>query len=124
MAAGRAALMRILNDPPLYDRLEASGRTLEEGTRRNLRDLGLDYCCTRVGSMGSLFFTNRHVTNYEGARSCDTEQYARYFHAMLRRGVYLAPSQFEAFFVSAAHGDDEIEQTLALQREALAEIHA
>lgn len=124
MAAGRAALTRILNDPTLYDRLEASGRTLEEGTRKNFHDLGLDYCCTRVGSMGSLFFTNRRVTDYEGARSCDTKRYARYFHAMLRRGVYLAPSQFEAFFVSAAHGDDEIEQTLALQREALAEIHA
>ena len=124
MAAGRAALRLISNDPSLYDRLEALGRKLEEGIRRNLRDLGLDYCFTRVGSMGSLFFTDRRVTDYEGARSSDSQRYARYFHAMLKRGIYLPPSQFEAFFVSAAHGDDEIEQTIALQREALAEIHS
>lgn len=124
MAAGKAALARILNNAGLYDRLEALGRTLEEGIRRNLRDLNLDYCFARVGAMGTLFFTDRRVTDYEGARSCDAKRYAHYFHAMLKRGIYLPPSQFEAFFLSAAHGDDEIGQTLAAQREALAEIHS
>ena len=124
MAAGQAALTHIVHDAALYDRLEALGHALEEGVRKNLRDLGLDYCFTRVGAMGCLFFTPRRVTDFEGARSSDTKRYAQYFHAMLKRGIYLPPSQFEAFFLSSAHGDDEIEHTLAAQREALAEIHS
>jgi glutamate-1-semialdehyde 2,1-aminomutase len=72
--------------------------------------------------MGCLFFTNGRVVDYAGARRSDTALFARYFHAMLERGIYLAPSQFEAFFVSTHHGVAEIEQTLAAQREALKEI--
>lgn len=123
MAAGSAVLKRLFEDSDIYPRLEASGRKLEEGTKRNLRELGLDYCSTRVGSMGSLFFTDRRVMDYDGARSSDTGRYGRYFHAMLRRGIYLAPSQFEAFFLSTRHGDEEIERTLEAQRAALEEIH-
>ncbi len=123
MAAGLAVLRHIADDAGLYNRLEASGRRLAEGTEKNVSELGLDYYSTHVGSMGTLFFTTEHVANYSDARTCDTETYGRYFHEMLNRGVYLAPSQFEAFFLSVRHGEEEIERTLAAQREALTVIH-
>ncbi|MEX1054551.1 MAG: aminotransferase class III-fold pyridoxal phosphate-dependent enzyme, partial [Rhodothermales bacterium] len=122
MAAGLTVLRRIAKHPEVYDRLEKTGSTLEEGTRRNLNEVGLDFTTTRVGSMGCLFFTDGRVADYAGAKRSDTALFARYFHAMLERGIYLAPSQFEAFFVSTRHGVAEIEQTLAAQREALREI--
>ncbi|MEX0820930.1 MAG: glutamate-1-semialdehyde 2,1-aminomutase [Rhodothermales bacterium] len=123
MAAGNAVLKRLQEESGLFERLEETGRLLEEGTKRTLEELGLDYYTTRVGSMGSLFFTSERVTDYESARTSDTERYGRYFHAMLRRGVYLAPSQFEAFFFSTEHGKEEVDRTLQVQREALEEIH-
>jgi glutamate-1-semialdehyde 2,1-aminomutase len=73
--------------------------------------------------MAGLFFTPSHVTDFDTAKSCDTALYGRYFHAMLRHGVYLAPSQFEAYFFSTAHGERELEQTLSAQRAALEEVH-
>src|SRR5690606_21361948 len=121
MAAGFAVLKRLRNESDIYDRLERSSRRLADGTQKSLAELGLDYYVTQVGSMGTLFFTSDRVMDYGGATSCNTELYARYFHAMLRRGIYLAPSQFEAYFVSAAHGDDEIDRTLEAQRESLEE---
>jgi glutamate-1-semialdehyde 2,1-aminomutase len=119
MNAGHAMLRRILDDPGVYDRLERYSAALEDGTRRNLSDLGLDLQVTRVGSMHGLFFTGSEVTDYQSARSCDTAAFGRYFHAMLDRGIYLAPSQFEAYFVSASHGEEELERTLEAQRGAL-----
>ncbi len=119
MRAGYAVLRHIADTPDLYERLEAFGRALEEGTRANLDALGLGYHTTRVGSMGCLFFTEEKVIDYDTARRCDTAAYARYFHAMLREGVYLAPSQFEAFFFSTRHGEAELEKTLRAQRGAL-----
>ena len=68
--------------------------------------------------MGGLFFTDQPVTDFDSAQTCDTKRYGRYFHAMLEEGVYLAPSQFEAYFVSAAHGADELAHTLNAQRRA------
>jgi glutamate-1-semialdehyde 2,1-aminomutase len=70
--------------------------------------------------MGCLFFTDRPVTDYVTACKCDTGRYARYFHAMLDRGVYLAPSQFECFFVSTAHTTEQVERTVAAAQEAFA----
>lgn len=122
MAAGNAVLKRLQQESDLFDRLEETGRLLEEGTKRTLDELGLDYYTTRVGSMGSLFFTSDRVTDYTSARTSDTERYGRYFHAMLRRGIYLAPSQFEAFFFSTEHGMEEVDRTLQAQREALEEV--
>jgi glutamate-1-semialdehyde 2,1-aminomutase len=69
--------------------------------------------------MGCLFFTDERVVDYDPARHCDTASYARYFHAMLEQGVYLAPSQFEAYFFSTRHGDAELERTLLAQYRAL-----
>ena len=119
MHAGYAVLRRIADDPAVYDRLEQFGQVMEQATRRTLDFLGIDLYLTRVGSMGGLFFTDEPVTDFESAQRCDTERYGRYFHAMLEEGVYLAPSQFEAYFVSAAHGADELAHTLNAQRRAL-----
>ena len=120
MQAGLAVLRKIADTPDLYERLEAYGQALEEGTRANLRAAGADLYTTRVGSMAGLFFTSTKVVDYATARTCDTAAYGRYFHAMLRAGVYLAPSQFEAYFFSTRHGEAELERTLQAQRQALA----
>ena len=121
MKAGYTVLRKIADGLDVYDRLEAYGAALEEGTQSNLRALGLDYYTTRVGSMGCLFFTSEKVVDYDTASTCDAKAYGRYFHAMLRQGVYLAPSQFEAFFFSSRHGEAELAQTLKAQRKALEE---
>ncbi|MGH9660716.1 MAG: aspartate aminotransferase family protein, partial [Bryobacteraceae bacterium] len=71
----------------------------------------------RVGSMFTFFFTGRPVTDYESAKSADTAKFGKFFHGMLDRGVYLAPSQFEAAFLSAAHTDEDIGRTIEAARE-------
>ncbi len=119
MHAGYAVLRKIADTLDLYDRLEAFGAALEEGIRENLKALGLELYFTRVGAMATLFFTPERVVDYETARRCDTQRFARYFHAMLEEGIYLPPSQFEAFFFSTAHGEAELERTLSAQRRAL-----
>jgi len=124
MRAGHAVLSKIAEEKDtLYDELEAFGAALEEGTQDNLDALGLNYTTTRVGAMGSLFFTDQRVVDQETAQSTDTDRYAAYFHAMLEQGIYLPPSQFEAFFFGASHGEEELEATLKAQHEALKEIH-
>ncbi|HMB92477.1 MAG TPA: glutamate-1-semialdehyde 2,1-aminomutase [Rhodothermales bacterium] len=124
MQAGYAVLRKIADMPDLYDRLEQFGQRLEEGTRVNLEALNLPFYTTRVGSMGCLFFTAERVVDYDTASLCDTAAYARYFHAMLEQGVYLAPSQFEAFFFSTRHGEAELDHTLKAQRRALEGLQA
>jgi len=118
MAAGIETL-KILRRSGVYEALEAKSARLEKGTRENLRRTGLDLQTTRVGSMGCLFFVKEPVTDWASASRCNTKAYAAYFHAMLEDGIYLAPSQFEAFFVSLAHSDQEIDQTLEAQLAAL-----
>ncbi|MFW6085413.1 MAG: aspartate aminotransferase family protein, partial [Gemmatimonadota bacterium] len=78
---------------------------------------GIPVRWNQAGSMGSLFFTPEPVTDWTGAAAADRSRFARFFHAMLERGVYLAPSPFEAWFVSAAHDDDDIDRTLAAAAE-------
>ncbi len=118
MTAGIETL-ELLREPGFYEVLETRSARLAAGTEQNLKDLGLDLYTTRVGSMSCLFFTPERVTSWKTAAGCNTKAYAVYFHAMLDRGVYLAPAQFEAAFVSAAHTDADIEATLVAQREAL-----
>ena len=120
MAAGIATL-DMLGEPGLYDRLEALGARLERGMRAAIRDLERPLTFQRVGSMFCLYFRSGPVRNYEEAKGSDTRAFARFFHGMLRRGVYLAPSQFEAGFLSLAHTEVDIDRTLAAGREALAE---
>ncbi|MCY3765574.1 MAG: glutamate-1-semialdehyde 2,1-aminomutase [Gemmatimonadetes bacterium] len=118
MTAGFETLMQ-LREPGAYESLEGKSAALEAGFRENLKSLGLPFCLNRVGSMMTLFFTDRAVTRYEAAVACDQDAFARYFRLMLEQGVYLAPSQFEAAFVSLAHSDEDIDRTVKAQYTAL-----
>jgi len=104
--------------------MEAVSASLQEGLAKAAVDAGVRLCSNRVGSMMTLFFNEGPVTDFESASRSDTGLYARWFHGMLERGVYLAPSQFEAAFVSALHGEEEVESTLAAAREVFGELAA
>jgi len=117
MAAG-AALLDLLAKPGTYEALEASSARLEEGLRRAARDAGVAVTVNRAGSMVTVFFCASPVTDLASAKASDTKRFGRFFHAMLERGVYLPPAQFEAAFVSLAHGEAEIEATVAAAAEA------
>jgi glutamate-1-semialdehyde 2,1-aminomutase len=123
MAAG-AALLALLARPGMYDTLETRSACLEEGLRRGARDAGVTVTINRVGSMITVFFCPGPVTDYATAKASDTRRFGRFFHAMLERGVYLPPAQFEAAFVSLAHGEAEIEETIVAAAAAFREIGA
>lgn len=124
MAAGIATLKLIRDDATLYDRLEVLTRLLAEGLHEVFSKHGVPHRTAYAGSMFGFFFTNEQVADLLSAMTSDTALYAKFFHGMLDRGVYLAPSQFEAGFVSTAHTTREIERTLAAADAALAEIRA
>jgi glutamate-1-semialdehyde 2,1-aminomutase len=123
MAAGIAQL-ELLQAPGVYQQLEARSAQLADGVSAAAQAAGVPITQTRVGSMFCTFFTEQPVTDYTSATSSSTEQYARFFQAMLAQGVYLAPSQFEAGFLSLAHHQTEIEQTIQAARNAFANIAA
>jgi glutamate-1-semialdehyde 2,1-aminomutase len=112
----------IMAEDGVYRRMEAFASALETGLGTAAADAGLTVCSNRVGSMMTLFFTEGPVTDFQSATGSDTGKYANYFHGMLKRGVYVAPSQFEAAFVSSLHGDTELEATLKAARETLEEL--
>jgi glutamate-1-semialdehyde 2,1-aminomutase len=112
MAAG-AKVLEQLAQPGVYATLEARSARLEEGLKRAALDAGTTVSVNRVGSMITVFFCAGPVTDYTTAKQSDTKRFARFFHAMLARGVYLPPAQFEAAFVSLAHGEAEIDETVA-----------
>ncbi|MDY6914180.1 MAG: glutamate-1-semialdehyde 2,1-aminomutase [Planctomycetota bacterium] len=120
MAAGLATL-QALQAEGFYESLEERSAALGLGLEAAAReaDLADKVCINRVGSMLSCFFAPPPVTDYAGATVANTKAYATYFHAMLDAGIYLAPSQFEAMFVSAAHSDDDITQTASASAKAL-----
>ncbi|MDP4173985.1 MAG: glutamate-1-semialdehyde 2,1-aminomutase [Bacteroidota bacterium] len=119
MSAGYAALTYIKEHPEVYAILEEKSKYLEMGMKENLKKLGKNYALNRVASMMAMFFTERPVTDYEGAVSSNTELYGKYFHEMLKRGIYLAPAQFEAMFVSTAHTKDDLEKTVKAHYESI-----
>jgi len=121
MAAGLATL-RLLRDDTAYQRLEVRAIYLEDGLRRAAVESEIPAVLNRAGSMLALFFADAPVTDYAGAKRADSERYAAFFREMLARGVFLAPSQFEAAFVSLAHSDDDIAQTIEAAREALRQV--
>ena len=118
MAAG-VAMLKTLRGRQVYKKLETLGASLAEGLAESSRKAGVATSHTRVGSMMSMFFTDRPVRTYDDVKTSDAKRYARYFHAMLQRGVYFAPSQFEAAFVSAAHTAADLKKTVALSEEAM-----
>jgi glutamate-1-semialdehyde 2,1-aminomutase len=119
VAAGLATL-RALEAPGVYARLERSAARLEQGLRQAAAAAGVPLTVNRVGSMLTAFFTAGPVTDDASARRSDRERYARFFHAMLARSVYLAPSQFEAAFVSLAHTDADLDAAARAARESFA----
>ena len=108
MAAGLAMLHHLNDHPEVYQQLENSSNRIVADLRNVLNQLNLNYTINQVGSMYSLFFTAEEVYDYDSAKTCDTTLFGRYFRNMLERGVYLAPSQFETLFVSAALGEKEL----------------
>jgi glutamate-1-semialdehyde 2,1-aminomutase len=104
--------VEILAEEDVHARLEELSSSLERGMRENLQKLGLPYKLNRVGSMMSLFFTDGEVSDFATAADCDAAAFKRYFRGMMEQGIYLAPSAFEASFVSAAHEEADIERTL------------
>jgi glutamate-1-semialdehyde 2,1-aminomutase len=113
VAAGLAMLRHLKGHPAIYEQLESRAAVLAAAAPPGIT-------VNRVGSMFTFFFTAQPVTDYESAKRSDTARFARFFRAMLERGIYLPPSQFEAAFLSAAHTDDDIRQTVAAARESFA----
>ncbi len=121
MAAGLVTL-RKLKEPGVFEGLAARTDELVDLLRQTLRRLNLKYQVNQVGAMFTLFFTDRPVWNWDDAATCDAKRYAAFFHAMLKRGVHLVPSQFEACFMSAAHTAADVEATARAAQEALKEV--
>ncbi|MCI0463745.1 MAG: glutamate-1-semialdehyde 2,1-aminomutase [Gemmataceae bacterium] len=121
MAAGLATLRELRARPP-YQRLDKLGRTLAEGLGKAATEAGIPHQLARVGSMWTLFFASEPVRDYDTAKQSDTARFGKFFWAMMDRGVYLPCSQFEAAFLSTAHTEQHIKQTIAAAREALAEL--
>jgi glutamate-1-semialdehyde 2,1-aminomutase len=120
--AGLAILNLITNDLAVYDRLEEKGKIIADGIRKQVNQLGKNYTVNQLGSMITLFFTERPVNNFNDAKTSDLSLFAQYFQGMLRRGVYLPPSQFESWFISDAIQDEEINQILLASEETLTEM--
>ena len=118
MAAGNV-ILDLLSEPRVYELLEEKSKKLCDGFQKNTQELGISAQFTRVGSMFSMFFTDQPVTNFESVKTCDTKFFKSYFNGLLEEGIYIAPSQFEAGFMSAIHSDKEIDQTIDANLKAL-----
>ncbi|MBE2291968.1 MAG: glutamate-1-semialdehyde 2,1-aminomutase [Xanthomonadaceae bacterium] len=123
MAAG-LAMLELVQAPGFHPRLAAATATLCEGLEAAAREAGVAVTTNRVGAMFGLFFTGEKVETYAQAVACDTAAFNRFFHAMLENGVFLAPSAYEAGFLSSAHDDAVIEATLAAARQAFEAVAA
>jgi glutamate-1-semialdehyde 2,1-aminomutase len=121
VAAGVAALTE-LKKPGVYQQLETMGQQLADGLTKVFDQAEIPGTVNRIGSMLTGFFSAGPVESLDQVEQADTAAYGRYFHAMLERGVYLAPSQFEAGFVSLTHTDADIDQTITVAKEALASL--
>lgn len=112
MAAGLAQLTILNSDPMYYEKLNEKGDWFFEELQKIVKNAGLPYQVNHIGSLGSLFFTDQEVVDYESAKTSDTKAYAAYCNYMLNHGIYLAPAQFEAMFISMAHTSAQLEETL------------
>ena len=120
--AGGLAMLRFLREnPETYEQVESSAARLQKGLMAAAEAAGTTITTNRVGSMLTVFFTDRRVRDWDGAATCDTAAFGRYFRGMLAQGIYLPCSQFEAAFVAACHGDAEIDRTLDCARRAFRE---
>src|SRR3989339_1305760 len=121
MAAGIATLTE-LQKKGVYEALEAGTEKLMKGFQAAADDAGIPLQTGHAGSMAGFFFSSEKIHNFDDAKKCNLDQFAKFYRLMLSKGVYLAPSQFEACFVSLAHSEDDIDQTILAAREAMAEL--
>jgi len=121
MAAGIATLTELQKNG-VYETLEDRTEKLMKGFQTAADDAGIPLKTGHAGSMAGFFFSNEKIHNFDDAKLCNLAQFARFYRLMLAKGVYLAPSQFEACFVSLAHSEDDIDQTILAAREAMAEL--
>lgn len=121
MAAGYTTL-KLLSRSGAYDELAAKSKRLADGFKEAAAERGIAAFSTHIGGMFGCFFTDVEVVNYETAKTCDLDRFAKYFREMLQRGVYLAPSQLEAGFMSLAHSDADIDRTLEASRDAMKQL--
>ncbi|MDM8525609.1 glutamate-1-semialdehyde 2,1-aminomutase [Desulfococcaceae bacterium HSG8] len=118
MSAGLATLAQ-LREPGFYDALENKSERLSQGLKKAAEKAEIKAAFNRVGSMLGLFFTGKAVNNFADAKTSDLDMFSAYYKGMLQKGIYLAPSQFEALFVSAAHTDEHIDRTISAAEEVL-----
>lgn len=121
MAAG-IGMLTTLKTPGFYKALDKKAGRLISGLKASIQSTGIAASANRVGSMMGLFFTDRTVTNFDDAKTCDLERFSEFYKGMRQRGVYIAPSQFEVLFMSAAHENSQIDATIAAAKEVLSEI--
>ncbi|HHG91309.1 MAG TPA: aminotransferase class III-fold pyridoxal phosphate-dependent enzyme, partial [Devosia sp.] len=119
MTAGIVTL-RELQKPGVWDGLERRAAALTEGIGQAAREAGIPIQQTRVGTMFATFFTETPIRDWTTVKTCDTDRFGKFFTVMLENGVYLAPSQFEAGFISTAHGEAEIARTIEAAHKAFA----
>ncbi|MFY0686094.1 MAG: glutamate-1-semialdehyde 2,1-aminomutase [Cyclobacteriaceae bacterium] len=119
MAAGLAMLKQLKGNDVLYKSLETNTKRIVHSIEESVASLGLKYTTNQIGSMYSLFFTDKEVIDFDTAKTTDTAQFGKYFQEMLKRGIYLAPSQYETLFVSTAIGEAEIDAIVQASTESL-----
>jgi glutamate-1-semialdehyde 2,1-aminomutase len=117
--AGLAMLNLITDNPEVYASLAQRGLALKNALSSDLKELGLNYTINQIGSMFTLFFTDKEVNNFSDAKTSDTALFGRYFKGMLDKGIYLPPSQYESWFLSAALGDSEYDQIITASKATL-----
>ena len=122
MSAGLAMLRYLNEHPEVYTHLEYVGQKLTTGFKESLHKVGLPYTINQIGSMYTLFMTDQPVTDFASAKTCDLTLFGRYFQAMLKRGVYLAPSQFESLFLSVALTNNLVDEIIQANDEVLHEL--
>jgi len=122
MTAGLETLKIIDETPDFYEKLEEKSKYLADGIEDVLRDANLRYTINRTGSMLTLFFTDQKVSDFDSAKTSDTQKFTKYFNSMLESGIYLPPSQFEACFVSIAHTQTDLDETIKANYKAIKEI--
>ena len=123
MHMGKKNLEILRDRPEIYQELERKANKLADGLKAILMELNLDYTVNQAGSLVCLFFAKGPIVNYDDVLTCNIELFNKYFKALLDRGILLAPTQFEAMFLSNAHTDEDLDYTLSCCREALKEAH-
>ena len=117
VAAGLATL-DLVSEDGFFDSLEDKTRELAEGIEEHAKRVGIPFCAAHVGGMFGMYFTEKVPETYEAVMNCDRERFNRFFHSMLEQGINLAPSAFEAGFVSSAHSEQDIQDTVDAAGEA------